>query len=107
MDWNRAKDILIMAFLCLNLVLGSRLWQKTEVPSVAARQINQEEVAELEQRLREAGIEVVHHSRDLPSLPLLKVRAVTVVPPWPWRTFFPDPEGQGPFQVRSPRKGFC
>jgi hypothetical protein len=94
MDWNRAKDILIMAFLCLNLVLGSRLWQKTEVPSVAARQINQEEVAELEQRLREAGIEVVPSiPRDLPSLPLLKVRAVTVDSTLALENFFPDPEG--------------
>ncbi len=55
MDWGRAKTILILSFLCLNLFLGYQLWEEKKQQSIQG-QISQLQIDELEQRLRDADI---------------------------------------------------
>ena len=80
MDWSRAKNILILAFLTLNLFLGYRLSQEISRYPVAAGsgQVSTEEIAEAKEHLLSLGLEVeVAIPRETATLPLLKVRLPT------------------------------
>lgn len=55
MDWGRAKTILILSFLCLNLFLGYQLWEEQKNQGIKG-QISQLQIDELQQRLKDAGI---------------------------------------------------
>lgn len=55
MDWSRAKTILILAFLLLDLFLGYQLWQDRRQQNVLG-QITQLQVEELKQKLKQEGI---------------------------------------------------
>lgn len=55
MDWSRAKTILILSFLCLNLFLAYQLWEERQNQGIEG-QISQLQIDELKQRLRNASI---------------------------------------------------
>jgi len=75
MDWSRAKDILIVAFLSLNLFLGFRLWTEMSRYPAASSQVLPEEITAALENLAAAGIELaVPIPRDVPPLPLLQVQ---------------------------------
>lgn len=75
MEWSRAKNILIMAFLCLNLILGYRLWHVIAAYPVGTAQIPLEEVINTQQYLVEVGIKITPSiPREVASLPLLNVQ---------------------------------
>jgi hypothetical protein len=81
MDWSRAKDILIVAFLSLNLFLGFRLWTEMSRYPAATSQVLPEEIAATLDNLAAAGVEVaVPIPRDTPPLPLLQVQVSSLNP---------------------------
>lgn len=73
MDLSRAKTILILSFLALNLFLGFRLWQSPEFLR-AGGGLTSEEAAHAEEMLSTAGYELlVTIPRQIPRLSLLHV----------------------------------
>ncbi len=81
MDWGRAKDILIVAFLALNLFLGFRLWTEMSRYPAATSQLLPEEIAATLDNLAAAGIELaVPIPREAPPLPLLQVQVSPLKP---------------------------
>ncbi len=81
MNWEQAKTILIVAFLGLNLYLGYLVWEQNLRYPTGAALVTSEEVAAVEQRLQEAGVELrVPIPREAPALPLLRVEMSPVRP---------------------------
>lgn len=74
MDWGRAKTILIVSFLCLNLFLGYQLWEEQRSQGIEG-QISQLQIAELQQKLRDANITYAENSisDDMPEMSNMKV----------------------------------
>lgn len=72
MDWPRAKNILIIAFLGVNLLLGYRLWSGPGGPNSSLYRVTAQEVREVAAQLRDRGItlvgEVPRWARPLPFL---------------------------------------
>ena len=68
MDWGRAKDILIVAFLALNLFLGFRLWTEMSRYPAATSQLLPEEIAATLITWRRPGLNSCrpHSRRPLP-----------------------------------------
>lgn len=64
MDWSRAKTILILSFLCLNIFLAYQLWEEQKNQGIEG-QISQLQIDELKQRLRNAGIHF--REEDIPE----------------------------------------
>lgn len=75
MDWPRAKNILIIAFLGVNLLLGYRLWAGPVTAGGSPFRVTAREVREVTAQLRERGVVV---TADIPRraqpMPLLTVR---------------------------------
>lgn len=81
MNWEQAKNILIVAFLGLNLYLGYLVWEQNLRYPTGAALVTSEEVAAVEQRLEEAEVELrVPIPREAPPLPLLRVEMSGVRP---------------------------
>jgi len=77
MDWSKAKNVLIIAFIATNIFLTyniqDRLFGQQEI-----QLINDEYVSNVEQHLNDNGITLdTHISRDVISLPVLVVRYKT------------------------------
>ncbi|MEW6546816.1 MAG: hypothetical protein AB1446_07875 [Bacillota bacterium] len=72
MDWPRAKNILIIAFLGVNLLLGYRLWAGPATPNASLYRVTAREVREVTAQLRERGVvlaaEIPRRARPLPLL---------------------------------------
>ncbi|HHY94063.1 MAG TPA: hypothetical protein GX513_03495 [Firmicutes bacterium] len=72
MDWPRAKNILIIAFLGINLLLGYRLWAGPGGPNASLYTITPQEVGEVSAQLRDRGVvlacEVPRRARPLALL---------------------------------------
>lgn len=72
MDWARAKRILIVAFLGVNLLLGYRLWTGPAAPGSSLYSVTPREVREVSAQLRERGVvlaaEIPRRARPLPLL---------------------------------------
>lgn len=72
MDWTRAKNILIIAFLGVNLLLGYRLWAGPGTPHASLYGVTAQEVREVSVQLRERGIvlaaDIPRRARPLPLL---------------------------------------
>ncbi|MDW7651706.1 MAG: two-component system regulatory protein YycI [Bacillota bacterium] len=76
MDLSRAKTILIIAFLILNLFLGHRLWVSPQALQ-AGRALTGEDAEVAREQLQEAGFEmIVPVPRQIPRLSLLHVSRV-------------------------------
>ncbi len=81
MDWSRAKNILLLAFLTLNLFLGFHLYQEmTRYPVTAGSgQVSGEQIAEVREHLQSVGLELeAPIPRETATLPLLKVRLLAL-----------------------------
>lgn len=77
MDWGRAKNILLIAFLSLNLFLGYRLHQElSRYPAAAGTgQVSAEDLAKTEEHLLSLGLRLeTPIPREIVALPLLRVR---------------------------------
>jgi len=77
MDWSKAKNVLIVAFIATNIFLiyniQSRLFGEQEI-----RLINDEYISSVEQHLNDNGIELeADISREIISLPILVVKYKT------------------------------
>jgi len=72
LDWARAKRILIVAFLGVNLLLGYRLWTGPAAPGSSLYSVTPREVREVAAQLRERGVvltaEIPRRARPLPLL---------------------------------------
>ncbi|MDI6894202.1 MAG: hypothetical protein QME70_06295 [Bacillota bacterium] len=72
MDWARAKNILIVAFLGVNLLLGYRLWTGPATASSSLYTVGAREVREVAAQLRERGVvlaaEIPRRARPLALL---------------------------------------
>jgi len=86
MDWSKAKNVLIIAFIATNIFLiyniQSKLFGEQEIHI-----INDEYVNSVEEHLNNNGIELeAHISKEIISLPILVVR---------YKTFDSDTLAQG------------
>lgn len=74
MDWGRAKTILILSFLLLNLFLGYLLWEGKQQETIQGH-ISQLQIDELKLRLHQAGIvyEEAALGEDMPEMSNIKV----------------------------------
>lgn len=74
MDWSRAKTILIVSFLCLNLFLGYQLWENQKQQSIQG-QVSQIQMEELVKRLKDADIAITDESvsEELPEMSNMRV----------------------------------
>ncbi|EEG76953.1 two-component system regulatory protein YycI [Dethiobacter alkaliphilus] len=94
MDLSRAKTILIIAFLLLNIFLGYRLWYTPQFLQ-AGQVITSEEVEAARQLLREHGYELqAAIPREVPRLALLHVSR-EAKPPSAWAKLLLDEEVPG------------
>ncbi len=75
MDWGKAKTILIVSFLCLNLFLGYQLWEEQRIQGIEG-QISQLQIAELKQKLQDANITYAEDSitEIMPEMSNMKVQ---------------------------------
>ncbi len=55
MDWERAKNILLITFLCINIFLGYKIWTSYQSPFLSAM-ITDEQRAEVKQQLEAHNI---------------------------------------------------
>lgn len=73
MDWSRAKSILILTFLGLNIFLGYRLWKETYL-LFPSRVVSVKEIAEAEGALSRVGLVLkAPVSRQVFTMPFLTV----------------------------------
>ncbi|GGN95078.1 two-component system regulatory protein YycI [Saccharibacillus kuerlensis] len=83
MDWGRAKNVLIYAFLLLNLVLGYQLW--SDVREQQGASLGFDSLSESTQRaMEEKNIQVLTSvPADTPSLPKISYRYTHEIPEAP------------------------
>ncbi|NGZ76579.1 two-component system regulatory protein YycI [Saccharibacillus alkalitolerans] len=89
MDWGRAKNVLIYAFLLLNLVLGYQLWN--DVREQQGASLGFDSLSESTQRaMEEKNIQVLTSvPADTPSLPKISYRYTHKTPDGPVRLAAP------------------
>lgn len=93
MDLSRAKTVLILAFLALNLFLGYQLWLEGGVTALTYVQ-RESELSRLEVALQEAGITLTTPlPRGAVRISHLVVEPVLLPRQEVLNIFFPDPEG--------------
>ncbi len=74
MDWSRAKNVLILAFLSINLLLGYRLWAGPGGANASLYSVTRQEVLEVTAQLRDRGVVLVGRlPREARPAPLLAV----------------------------------
>ncbi len=89
MDWMRAKNILLVAFLLLNLFLGYRIWGSEILPGYN-RPFTPEQVEEVKERLLQARVTLESEiPAAAPSLPFLMLSYPTASKEALFRLFFP------------------
>lgn len=73
MEWSKAKNILILTFLALNIFLGYSLWKEANL-LLHPRVVTQEEMVEAREKLEEANLELkVSLPQQIFHMPLLTV----------------------------------
>ncbi|RQD76716.1 MAG: hypothetical protein D5R97_03790 [Candidatus Syntrophonatronum acetioxidans] len=73
MEWSKAKNILILTFLALNIFLGYSLWKEANL-LFPARLVTHQEMEEAEEYLKAVNLELkVSPSRQIFYMPLLTV----------------------------------
>jgi regulatory protein YycI of two-component signal transduction system YycFG len=75
MDWNRAKTVLILAFLCLNAFLAVQLLE-TQQDRSNLLNVTKSTRADLDQLLTNKRIQVKSLPEELPTVPLLEATMV-------------------------------
>jgi regulatory protein YycI of two-component signal transduction system YycFG len=104
MDWNRAKTVLILAFLCLNAFLTVQL---LETQQERSRQLNvtQSTRADLEQLLATKKIQLKNIPEEQPTVPLLEAQIVQPGDEWERtdgayiKTFYTPPPASRPDEL--------